>query len=711
MSRNPHFANSLSALESAARLKSDELGLPLSTVFTRVVAEWLGYDLEAISFLDSKDRGIDFWFETDSGFDIFQVKTHDHPDGKIDLGKPFDNEGVLDLHRVEKYLLAPSPREPTDALRGFRHKWEHAISSKRAEKSAEPIVVNLGLVILGSALTQGADGEWKAFLQSCHPLKKYHDVNIRLTPVLYTVDELIEAHWRVDNRDWKDNAGKNKDFIELRPENPEQILINNNTAVFYCKAIDLVRAYQEFGYQLFEPNVRCNIKVSKVNAAIRESVKRRLGREEFRFLNNGITMVCKSYQKPSKNKAAFKIIQPGVVNGLQTVCALNDAVRALETPDRQHFEDKSFVLVRLLQENSLKDVSVLVRATNTQNPMQARNLFANKPEQILFEQLFAEMGWFYERKQSAWEAFASEPRRWRSLPNRNRDDFQIKGAGRSRVRRVDNEDLAQSWLAFIGFSEDANHAKRQIFETDKWYEFVFLHCPKRHGADHNYKIEKGQEETIEAASPPSLMLAAYLSREFAKAVTPSPKQNKLDAIDRLKLSPGLSKDELEQRISEDHEYTKWQLVSGMSLLFVEYFGYLLFSAFNSDIRAASDSILENGSLSDLSKNFQFDDIARRTHELTFHQNDLLPVAWHLFLYSVEELVSGGWMDGYRQATSRNRYTYSSDTRKRLHKSVLNVQQFTLKAQLIMPWATGIKTGTGLFGFVNSALKRTKSARA
>ena len=703
MPRDPHFDNLLAVLEDEIRRKTDEYGITPEKAFSRVAAEWLGYDLDPGSFIDQKDRGIDFWTQTDSGFNIFQVKSHEFKTGALQSDKRFDHQGILDLQRVEKYLLSPAGAERNSLLKHFRHRWEHMIESKRFEKSEDAIEVNLGLVLLGSGLTDDAISEWNSLEESFRDEKQFHGVSIKFSATLYTITDLLAARWRLDNREWKDSKGQNRDYIELRPADIKQILEDHNTSVFYCHASDLVRAYSEFGYQLFEPNVRCNIAVSKVNEAIRTTVKKRAGREEFRFLNNGVTVVCKNYKKPSDNKPFFRVIQPGIVNGLQTVCALHDACKSLKSDERDHFDRRCFVLVRLLQENSLTDVSRLVRATNTQNPMQARNLYSNTSEQILFERLFAEMGWFYERKQNAWEAFAADPKRWRSLPNKTKGEFQIRNNGRPKPRRADNEDLAQSWLAFVGFAEEANHARRQIFENETWYEFVFLHSSKKHGAEYGYKLQEAQADSVESAPRPDIMLAAFLMREFAKAVTPNPKQNKNAAIERMNLNASLPKDELETRLAKDHEYVKWQVISGMSLLFVEFCGYVLFSAFSNDLRQPAGAILQNGSLHQLQTSLAYEEVADRVAQSSFEEDDILPTMWHLFIYAVDELVGSGWMDGYRQATSRNRYTYSSDTRKRLHKTVQDVHQYTVKRQLIKPWASGIKVGPGLFGFIRDVL--------
>jgi hypothetical protein len=412
MSLSAHQKNLLHALSNDVKEVSEANGIALDKAFSRLSAEWLGYQLEDDQFIDgAHDKGIEFWFQSDVGFDIFQAKTH-LPDsnGELILDS-FDNEGVNDLQRVKNFLLNTTSDLKNKQLKLFAHRWEHAIDSRRGTDEADPLKVNLGLVLLGYGLTPGALQDFELYEKTLEHAIDIRGVKVEFSLSLHTVETLLERRWREENRSWKDISGAKKNTVDLHPESPQDALVKNNTAVFYCRCYDLVKAYQSFGYQLFEPNVRCNITVSKVNAAIRDSVTSRVTREEFRFLNNGVTVVCKSYTKPSGNKPYFRVIEPGVVNGLQTVYALQEAYQKLGNADKEHFEKSCFVLVRLLQEQSIRDLSRMVRATNTQNPMQPRNLVSNHSEQIIFEKLFAGLGWFYERKEGAWDAYAADHRR------------------------------------------------------------------------------------------------------------------------------------------------------------------------------------------------------------------------------------------------------------------------------------------------------------
>ena len=96
--------------------------------------------------------------------------------------------------------------------------------------------------------------------------------------------------------EWRDITGRKRDKISLT-NTKNQLITEPKSVVFYTLAHDLVRAFLDFGYQLFEPNVRCEIKNSKVNRAIKASVRSARGRREFKHLNNGITMICAGSQK------------------------------------------------------------------------------------------------------------------------------------------------------------------------------------------------------------------------------------------------------------------------------------------------------------------------------------------------------------------------------------------------------------------------------
>jgi hypothetical protein len=133
---------------------------------------------------------------------------------------------------------------------------------------------------------------------------------------LKLVDELISERWRKENEQWKDRSGKKREKVRLTICD-NQVLRPGPSYVFFTRAIDLVRAYEDFGYQIFEPNVRAEIHNSPVNKEIKRSVSSRKGRIEFRHLNNGITIIADSIHGvgPKDKLSAIDVVQPGIVNG------------------------------------------------------------------------------------------------------------------------------------------------------------------------------------------------------------------------------------------------------------------------------------------------------------------------------------------------------------------------------------------------------------
>ena len=142
---------------------------------------------------------------------------------------------------------------------------------------------------------------------------------------------------------------------------------------------------------------------SRSPVQIRVEINRRI---EFRHLNNGITIIADSIHGvgPKDKLSAIDVAQPGIVNGLQTVKSLHDGYKELNDPrDQAHFEEACSVLCRVHGTASVSDVNQLIKATNNQNAMKPRNLRSNDPEQLIYEQLFAELNWFYQRKEALGE--------------------------------------------------------------------------------------------------------------------------------------------------------------------------------------------------------------------------------------------------------------------------------------------------------------------
>ena len=691
----------MTLLAEAIRLRSTEESLSFPNATARVVLDWLGHNLEDLTYIDSQDRGVDAWQWIGAGFDIFQFKTHEvNANLTIDT-RPFDGSGVRDLERAKNlFLYERDTNVSQKGLKQLLHSRDSALRSHKLEGSTEAIPVTLHLVVLGEGLTAQAQAEYKAFQSSHGSSIHIDDTPVRILSVLHTIDDVIDGKWREQNRGWFDAKGNRHEKISLRPGN-EGAISDNANAVFYCKAIDLVQAYETLGYQLFEPNVRANITSSRVNQAIRESVLYQRSRREFRFLNNGVTITCDSFSKPTSQRPSFTMIHPGVVNGLQTVVALHTAYQQLSPADKEDFEQHCSVLVRILANSAVEDITRVVRATNNQNPMKPRNLVSNYPEQIIYARIFAEeLNWFYEAKEGAWDAFDKDHRRWRPTLNKIPKDFRTD---RRKVRRIDNAVLAQTWLAFIGFSSESINEKKALFD-DRFYPLIFKQQTRKHGADYDFALARAREDVIDQSPHPSMMLISYLSWAFVNDVVPSASQNRQESCLRLGIDPTrMTKPELDARLSGDSKFLLNQALAGMSVLFTEFVGYVLYQALGEQLHNCGQLILHNHSYATLVKHYATDTVQEQIDKGTFNERDLLSVLWLVFVDTIEDMINRGWGESYRAAPVKVRFIFSRETRNRLYREIQSTNEFMKKRSLKQPWAVGVAEGESLFEFVHNCI--------
>src|SRR5258708_34632777 len=104
LSQSTHRQSLIEILAEDIRKKRNDESLPFATAAARVLLQWLGYELDDVTFIDGQDRGIDAWLATESGLDIFQIKTHNlTEDDLLDLST-FDGRGIHDLQRAKIFL-------------------------------------------------------------------------------------------------------------------------------------------------------------------------------------------------------------------------------------------------------------------------------------------------------------------------------------------------------------------------------------------------------------------------------------------------------------------------------------------------------------------------------------------------------------------------------------------------------------------------------
>ena len=147
--------------------------------------------------------------------------------------------------------------------------------------------------------------------------------------------------------------------------------------------------------RLFESNIRDYKGRSNVNKNIIETLRKPSG-IDFWWLNNGITITVEDVEE-SKSANKIKIINPQIVNGLQTSYSIYNYF--VENIDKLRDETRK-IFVKILkvdQNNEDQELNIIV-ATNSQNEIRDKDIHANDVVQKNIEEYLKTKNKYYQRK-------------------------------------------------------------------------------------------------------------------------------------------------------------------------------------------------------------------------------------------------------------------------------------------------------------------------
>lgn len=142
---------------------------------------------------------------------------------------------------------------------------------------------------------------------------------------------------------------------------------------------------------LFDDNVRHYQGEVTVNKEISETLRDN-NSGEFWWLNNGITIICTDARIKS-GRIQLEDIQ--IVNGLQTSYCIFNTMKA--HPTEVNYSNRS-ILIRIIETEDTSAADRIIKATNSQNPMNKWSLHATDPIQRLIEEHFKRKDLYYDRR-------------------------------------------------------------------------------------------------------------------------------------------------------------------------------------------------------------------------------------------------------------------------------------------------------------------------
>lgn len=240
---------------------------------------------------------------------------------------------------------------------------------------------------------------------------------------------------------------------------------------------EIQRLFNDHGDSLLERNIRryLGLHANRVNTAIHETLRDSNKSDKFYFYNNGITAVCDRFDynafQQSDYQVQLKNIQ--VINGGQTCKTIQEALnRSLPNLCGK----SAYLLIRIYQlaDTHKELVQDITYATNSQNPVDLRDLRSTDEMQKQLELGLSGLGYTYKRQReeggggasviTSWIVAEAVLAIWRERPHQAK--FRRKEHFGKLYKDIFVQlNAAQALLAVLIFRAVENERKRPTTET------------------------------------------------------------------------------------------------------------------------------------------------------------------------------------------------------------------------------------------------------
>lgn len=193
-----------------------------------------------------------------------------------------------------------------------------------------------------------------------------------------------------------------KDTLQLSGKAIVEDMEFSRVLVGRISVTEIATLIERHGERLLERNIRryLGLQGNRVNEGIRHTLMSE-EKNNFYFYNNGITLTCDSFSYNALQNGDYqvRIENLQIINGGQTCMTIS---KTLQEPSLLHQSTQAYVLLRLYQLPSDNDdlVQKITYATNSQNPVDLKDLRANDERQQRLEIDIQQLGFNYRRKRS-----------------------------------------------------------------------------------------------------------------------------------------------------------------------------------------------------------------------------------------------------------------------------------------------------------------------
>ncbi len=193
-----------------------------------------------------------------------------------------------------------------------------------------------------------------------------------------------------------------KDSLQLSGKAIVEDMEFSRVLVGRIAVTEIATLIERHGERLLERNIRryLGLQGNRINESIKQTLNSFENRN-FYFYNNGITLTCDnfSYNALQDSDYQVRVENLQIINGGQTCMTI---FKTLQDPKLFPEINQVYVLVRLYQlpRDNQDLVQQITYATNSQNPVDLKDLRANDEQQKQLELDIQQLGFHYRRKRS-----------------------------------------------------------------------------------------------------------------------------------------------------------------------------------------------------------------------------------------------------------------------------------------------------------------------
>ena len=431
-------------VQNATQQVAKTLDLPEEAAFLRFAHSVItGQSLHAFNESDlvdgAQDKGIDTitFDERDEDADVYILQ------GKYTHS--FSSNAIVKLRNGLNWMFN-RPRKDVERVQNLKLR-DNIVEYRSIQGGQGPANIRVRVAVVTNGATSALEDDCECLQEVRNISAEYgNDTFEEFTVRLWGCDELVEE---MNVQERKARRIDEELRVIYDANNPSLMKYHSQGlkgAVCTLPGREIARVVKsdKLG-SLFDSNVRRFLGTrGAVNADILSTCTNKDVSHQFWFLNNGITMVCDSFDAvtdPDNPHVKVKNLQ--IVNGCQTATALAVAAESDRLPADVR------VLVRIYEAPEAELVDRIVLTTNNQNRIGSRDLRANDPIQVDMERRFSDYRYLYERKAR-----------------------QFAGEDVDRKRIAANELVGQSYLAIVlRKPSDARRRKYKIW--GELYDQVF----------------------------------------------------------------------------------------------------------------------------------------------------------------------------------------------------------------------------------------------